>query len=94
MLDTALVRSSASFGPTVYAVRTQRSRCANVVANARHRTCAFKRGPTVYAVRTQLDSRATVGLTVPAWTLNSRVCADVAAGARHHTSSHDELPFS
>ena len=38
MLDTALVRSSASFGPTVYAVRTQRSRCANVAADTRHGT--------------------------------------------------------
>ena len=32
VLDTALVHSSASFGPKVHTVKTRRSRCADVVA--------------------------------------------------------------
>ena len=71
ILNTVLARSSASFGPTVYAVRTQRWRCADVVANARRRTCAFKRvvrSNGVCRLRTQ----------------RSR-CANVVANTRHRT---------
>ena len=76
MLDTARVRSIASFGPTVYAVRTQRSRCANVVADARHRFLIRER---------RLVSRFRRGH-------NSRVARMARLGPDITRQSHEEFP--